>query len=166
MSDMNKQNYMARNLSLRSLLARVAIAVSLLMALPALTVEVAAQRGPKFDPQRFERELEAYVVEKAGLTAQEKEKFLPVYREMRAKQRAVFDKASFRHKPNFDSEEECEEMIRQHDNNEIRLKRIQRTYHNKFLTFMPAKKVIKVIGAEDEFHRIALKKVGMKGRRR
>lgn len=163
---MEKLYHAYKGKSVALLIVRIFTIVAFAMAMPTFAVEATAQQKQKFDPQRFERELEKYVVEQAKLTNAERDKFLSIYREMRAKQRAVFDKTNFRHKPNFEDEKECEEAIRQHDSNEIKLKRIQRTYHNKFLTFMSAKKLFKVIRAEDDFHRMALKNVGMKGRKK
>lgn len=163
---MEKLSHAYKNESAVSIIVRIFMDMVLAIALLSFSVEATAQHKMRFDPQRFERELEQYVVKQANLTSTEREQFLPIYREMRAKQRAVFEKSNFRHKPNFEDEKECEEAIRKHDSNEIKLKRIQRTYHNKFLTFMSAKKVLKIIRAEDEFHRTALKKVGMKGRRK
>lgn len=162
---MNNICNISKKASTRVLLVHWMLVIAL-MLIPTFALEATAQHQRKFDPERFERDLESYVVKKSGLTVQEKNKFLPIYREMRAKQRKVFGEANAHHKPNFDSEKECENMIRQHDSNEIKLKHIQRTYHNKFLTFLSAKKVLKIIGAEDEFHRITLKKVGMRGKKK
>jgi len=148
-------------LNASELLRMVAVMV-LALALQFVPMRAVAQRPGAFDPQLFERELEKYVVKEAGLTDQETAKFLPIYREMRAKQHAVFDKFIKPTKPNFNDEEECAKAIREHDNNDIKLKQIQRTYHNKFLKVISAKKVMKVIRAEDDFHRKALRKAGAK----
>ena len=43
--------------------------------------------------------------------------------------------------------------IRERDEIEIEMKRIQKTYHERFLELLPASKVYNVIKAEDHFYR-------------
>lgn len=143
-------------------LSHIAAAFAIVLLLQFAPTNAAAQRHDTFNPQQFERELEKFVVKEAALTKSEASKFLPIYREMRAKQHAVFDKFIKPTRPDFNNEEECAKAIREHDNNDIKLKQIQRTYHNKFLKVISAKKVMKVIRAEDDFHRNALRKAGAK----
>lgn len=137
------------------------VKVLLLLIFMMGAVEAAQAQGSKdFNPEQFDRDLEAYVIKAAGLTAKEKASFLPVYREMRAKERAVFDKARLKRHPDFESEEECAQAIREHDRNDVKLKQIQKSYHSRFLSMLPAKKVLKIIRAEEDFHRDALKRFG------
>lgn len=152
--------------AMRGVTARLCIIIVCMIALQAIPQQAIAQKNPKFNPERFERELEAYVVENSDMTAAEKAKFLPLYREMRAKQRKIFEKTRLKGRPEFSSDEDCARIIREHDTSEIKLKQIQRTYHNKFLSIMPAKKVLNIIKAEDEFHRKALHKAGMKWKKK
>ncbi len=111
--------------------------------------------GPKgnFDPKAFEQDLEQYIVKEAGLTKAEEEKFLPIYREMRQKQIKVMDstRKAFENKPT--TEKDFENLLKTHDNQDIELKKIAQTYHNKMLNVVPASKVVKVIRAEQNFHR-------------
>ena len=51
----------------------------------------------------------------------------------------------------------CDYLIKQQDKLELELKKIQQTYHNKFLEILPAGKVFDVIRAEERFHRHSLK---------
>ena len=46
----------------------------------------------KFNPEEYQRKLEAHITKFAGLTIQEAQRFFPLFREMQQKQRAIFMK--------------------------------------------------------------------------
>lgn len=77
---------------------------------------------------------------------------------MQRKQRAIYDRMRQMGKVKPQDEAGCQKAIQEHDNIEVELKRIQQTYHNKFLDILPASKVYDVIKAEDHFHRRMLKR--------
>ena len=53
------------------------------------------QRGQRrFNPQKFQAELEQFITTEAGLTPQESAAFFPVYRDMRKKQMTYFAEGS------------------------------------------------------------------------
>ena len=115
-----------------------------------------AQKAKPFDPIKFEADLEQFIATQAGLTPQESSRFFPVYREMRNKQRAFFGVDKLYSHVDVNDDRACAKAIMERDNNEISIKKIIRTYHNKFLEILPARKVLKVIKAEDDFHRRVL----------
>jgi len=122
-----------------------------------------AQHQP-FNPAKFEAELEQFIATEATLTPQESSRFFPLYREMRKKQIAIMS-AGWKNK-NIDTSNDkaCAEAIRQHDNRDVEMKELQRTYHNKFLQILPAGKVFRIIRAEDKFHRQAFKRATRRDR--
>lgn len=126
----------------------------------------AQNRGQGFTPERFQAELEQYITRKACLTQQEASRFFPVYREMRRKQRSVHKemKSLKRIKPVTDAD--CKKNIKMRDEFEIEIKEIQKSYHNKFMQILPAKKVYDVLNAEDRFHRQIFKRAAGKNRRK
>ena len=128
------------------------------MFLFSLNISVYSQNreNQRFNPERYQADLEKYIVRKAGLTAKESAAFLPVYREMKAKMRPVFE--SNRKKINANSDAECKQFIQQRDANELQLKKIQQQYHNKFLKILPPTKLYKLIREEENFHRYAFNK--------
>lgn len=65
-------------------------------------VSMGAQR--RFDPDKFRAELHRFITVEAGLTRQEAARLFPVYDEMMAKQRPVFDRLRTLHnaKPSSD----------------------------------------------------------------
>lgn len=121
-------------------------------------VTISAQKRPKFNPQRFETELEQYITTEACLTPQEAAEFFPLYKEMREKQRSYFLKAGQYRHIDYRDNELCEKAIRELDENEIQMKKIQQSYHIKFLKKLPAGKVLKIWRAEEKFHRKAFSK--------
>lgn len=114
----------------------------------------------RFDPERYQRDLEAFITKKAALTAQEATAFFPLFREMQAKQRALFAK----HRQAFDKKIFTDNAaalnaIVAHDEREIEIKKILQVYHKKFLKVLPATKVLKCIHAEEEFNKIMMNNI-------
>ena len=121
------------------------------------TLTLSAQGPQRFSPEKFQADLEQYIVTEANLTQQEAAKFLPLYREMQQKQRAVYERQRQLGWGKPADEKGCEKAIRQRDEYDLELKRIQQTYHNKFLSIISASKLYDVINAEDRFHRQMLR---------
>ena len=67
------------------------------LCLPAQEVN----KPEQFSPEKFDAELRQFITNEAKLTEQEAAKFFPVYKEMQAKQRAVFarQRAQLMNKP-------------------------------------------------------------------
>lgn len=134
----------------------------------ALTIVAQEQRPSqqKFSPERFQAELEKHITKQACLTAKEAASFFPIYKEMQAKQRAIFDRQRQLDKVKPADEKGCEKAIRQRDEYDLELKRIQQTYHNKFLTVLSASKLYDVLKAESGFHRQMLRNAGHHGKKK
>ena len=127
-----------------------------------VTVTVVAQTmghqpPQKFSPEKFQADLEQFITKEACLTPREAAKFFPIYKEMQAKQRAVFERQRQLGWGKPADEKGCEKAIRQRDEYDLELKRIQQTYHNKFLSVISASKLYDVLKAEDRFHRQMLR---------
>ena len=136
----------------------------MLLLLTVCTVSLQAQDNrtkahKPFDPVKFETEMEQFITSNAGLTQQESAKFFPLYREMRKKMMENFGKERQARKMDWNDEKTCEEAIKKHDQNEIYMKELQKAYHVKFLDVLPATKVLRVIHAEEKFHRQTMKRV-------
>lgn len=116
------------------------------------------QQDQRFSPERFEAELQQFLVAEASLNPQEAAKFFPVYKEMQRKRRALFDRQRQLAKIKPQDEKGCQKAIREYDDINVELKRIEQTYHNRFLDILPASKVYDLIKAEDRFHRRMLKR--------
>lgn len=122
-----------------------------------------AQDRPKFDPVKFEADLEQFVIKEANITPAEQKEFLPIFREMRKKQVSLMEasRKNFGKKPS--TEQEWEQSIKNHDAMEIEMKKIAQNFHLKAIKVIPASKVMKVIKAEECFHRQQFKQFAGKG---
>lgn len=109
--------------------------------------------APKFDPEEFTKRMEGYIAIKAGLTKEESEKFFPIYREFKAKQRDLTFKQQRlqREKPAKDSD--YDNVITQIAKLSVQIAQLEQTYFPKMCRVVPAKKVHAVLQAESDFHR-------------
>lgn len=144
--------------------SKLAVLLSVIMLSMLSTVSTegwagnAKKQRPPFDPKRFEAELEQYITTHAGLTPREAARFFPVYRQMMKKMRSHFDAMRRFHYVNPKDERACMEAIRRQDELDIEMKQLQQEYHSRFLYILPASKVLRILKAEEQFHRQAFKK--------
>lgn len=131
---------------------------SLLLIICLLSVITTFAQKQRFDPEKFEAELERFIVTEAGLTPVEAARFFPVYREMRQRQLAIFfEDKNFAHVDETNAVA-CTRAIREHDDHDLQMKKLQKEYHERFLKLLSPQKVLRVIHAEDKFHRQAFRK--------
>lgn len=130
----------------------------LIMSITLLLVVVAAAAEHDFNPRRFQADMETFIVKEAGLTPAQIDKFLPLFREMQTKQRALFDEMrQYRRMADFGDDNACARAIHRMDNIDVQIRRIQQQYHRKFLAVLPGRVVMKILRAEDCFHRQAFR---------
>lgn len=115
------------------------------------------QDHKKFNPDEYQRKLEAHITKFAGLTTLEAQSFFPLFREMQQKQRAIFKKQRKRNQSMFSNNKAALIAISEHDEAEIQIKKLQQNYHKRFLKVLPASKVLKCIVAEEVFNRRMMK---------
>lgn len=118
------------------------------------------QPSQRFSPERFEAELQSYITKEANLTPQEAAKFFPVYKEMQEKQRVLFGRQGLQGFTKPQDEQGCLKAIKESDEIDVELKRIQQTYHLRFLELLPASKVYDILKAEQSFHRHMMRNWG------
>lgn len=114
----------------------------------------------RFSPERFDAELQQFITDEAHLTAEEATRFFPVFKEMKQKQRQLFNRQREQSRVKPQDEAGCMNAIKERDEIELQLKHVQQTYHNKFLEILPASKVYDIINAEDRFHRRMMRNWG------
>lgn len=132
----------------------------LILLMPLMVVGMMAQGKPKpFDPDRFQCELEQYMIRRAGITPQEASKFFPLFREMQKKQRVLFTESRMLRQIDMNDNDACLEAVRRMDEIDLQIRLIQQQYHQKCLSVLPATKLMKILRAEDEFHRKAFERV-------
>ncbi len=127
----------------------------LLMSL--LVVLSASAQEKKFDPEKFDQEMEQYITKKAHLTQQEASKVFPVFREMHNKQRSVYQRMRALGKSKPADEAGCAEAIKVRDKCNLELKQLEQCYHQKMLQTVSASKLYDIIKAETYFYRKMMK---------
>ena len=132
--------------------------IALLIGL-LLTEILAAQPKERFDPERFQADLEQFITVEAALTAQEAAIFFPVYREMKQKQHAIFGQMKRYRFTDVTDDKASHKAIKEQDKLDIQIKELQQKYHDKFIKLLPAGKVLKIIKAEDKFHHQAFRRM-------
>ena len=139
---------------------RIHIILIALFAAVSLYAQDNTQPQQRFSPEAFDAAMQDYITREAGLNVQEAAKIFPVYKEMMAKQREVFEKQRKMVRVKPQDEAGCLKAIKERDDYDLELKRIQQTYHNKFLELLPASKVYDILKAEDAFHRSFMRNWG------
>jgi hypothetical protein len=120
-----------------------------------ITANLVAQDRPPFDPKKFDAEMEQFISQEACLTPQEAAAFFPLFNEMQQKQRLLFNKMKLYRHIDTNDNRACREAIKEQDEIDIQIKKIQQQYHQKFMKVLSPGKVMRVIKAEDRFHRRA-----------
>ena len=137
----------------------------IIIVMLALCLITNAQEDRKFSPEKFDAALQHYITNEAKLTQQEALKFFPIYREMQSKQRPLFDRQRKLVTEQPQDEASSLKAIRERDEIDIEMKRIQKTYHERFLELLPASKVYNIIKAEDNFYRNTFRRFSHNQRR-
>lgn len=136
--------------------------IILLLGIMLFAIQVSAQDKPRFNPERFEADLEQYITTHAGLSPAEASAFFPVYKQMQKSIRMLFFQARrCRHIDTRDNQQ-CLEAIKKRDSLDVQIKKVQQQYHMKFCKILPAGKVFSIIRAEEEFHRQAFRHMAKK----
>lgn len=135
--------------------------LAVLLMLWTCIIGVGAQKkhNPAFDPKRFDAEMEQFITTEACLSPGEAAKFFPVYRKMMKKMRLIFDESRRMRHIDLSDNEACAKAINRQDELDIELKQLQQEYHVKFMSILPAGKVMRILKAEEKFHRQAFKRM-------
>ena len=139
------------------------ITLSLLLM---MTIMVNAQDHKRFSPEKFEADLRCFITKEASLTPQEADKLFPVFREMREKQREIYEKMRKLGMNKASDDEACKQFIIEYDKLNLELGQLDVTYHKKMIRMIPASKVYEVMKAEKRFHRQMMKGWQRRGRQR
>ena len=131
--------------------------IVVLSLLLMMTFMVSAQDNKRFSPEKFEADPRCFITKEASLTPQEADKLFPVFREMREKQRVIYDKMRKLGMNKASDDEACKQFIIEYDKLNLELGQLDVTYHKKMMKLIPACKVYAVMKAEKRFHRQMMK---------
>lgn len=130
-----------------------------MMMLVCLMAITASAQERKFNPAKFKADAKAFILKEVSMTPTESKAFFPVYFEMIDKKGEVFKRLGQMRKQQPKTDAEARKLITTHDQLSLRLQQIENDYHKKFLTVLPAKKVLLVMRADGKFRRQSLQKV-------
>ena len=131
--------------------------ITILFAVVLCSTMLFAQQPGKFDPRKFQADMEQFITTEAGLTPQEAQHFFPMYREMMQKQRLLFDQMRRNRQIDVNDEAACLKSIKKADEIDLEIKQLQQNYHQKFMQVLSATKLFRVMRAEEKFHRQAFR---------
>ena len=121
---------------------------------------VFAQKKGKCTEKEFHAKKQAYITEKAGLTAEEAEKFFPLYFELHKKKKAA-NKSTWdiarKGKQAETSEAEYEKIIDAFFEGQHHVLDLEKEYINKYREIISDKKIYLVYWAEIKFNRNMMK---------
>lgn len=109
-----------------------------------------------FDPEAYFRKMEAYIAEQAGLTAAEEKAFFPLFREAKRQQRELsrkIKKQMRRLSQENPNEATCNQILAEVQNLHLQEAQLQNAALREWRKVLSAKKVLKVLKAENEFGR-------------
>lgn len=114
----------------------------------------------RFSPERFEAQQQEFITREAHLTQQEAALFFPLYKEMQDKQRTLFGRQRELSRTKPTDEAGCLRVIKESDEIDLELKRIQQSYHTRFLELFSASKLYDILQAEERFQRHLMRSWG------
>ena len=138
----------------------------LLMA--SLSASAQMHKEKRISPEEFRAKTEAFIGSKAGFTAEEAQKFFPIYHEMKGKQWKIMQEVGKlkQQKPGFTStDKEYAAIVSEIKDLNVQIAQIEETYYKRMCKAVPAQKVFMAMQAEDDFHRQALSRFNHDRRR-
>lgn len=125
------------------------------------------QRPPQgeqqFSPEKFEAQMQEFITKEAKLTPEDAAKFFPLYKEMQDKQRKLFARQRELANVKPSDEQGCLNVIKESDEIDLELKRIQQNYHKRFISMLSASKLYDIMQAEQRFYRHMMRDWGRGG---
>lgn len=135
-----------------------AIIVSIFALLPVLAQQNEGERPRRFNPELFKARMETYIREKANLTQEEGNIIFPVYHEMHQKLMEVHQQMHNLKKANMNQQpQDATKTVTEILNLKVKLSKIEQTYYTRMSKLIGGEKILKVMYAEDSFHREMLK---------
>ncbi len=129
----------------------------LLTLVLAFTGAMAQNQGPqRFNPDEFRARLEEHITREAKLSKAEADKFFPIYREMKDKQRKVAMQAmelKRKHPASDATDKDYLNVVNKIASLDAQVASIEAEYYKKLCKVVSPKKVYAAILADDDFSR-------------
>lgn len=125
-----------------------------------------AQGDNRFNPEQYKKDLEAALIRDAKLTPSEAQAVIPIFFEMRDKERALYDKERNLYKKNPADNQEAEKILQEMNCIERDIQKIHNCYLARALKIVSATKVLAIKKSEAQFHRNMMRRMANKGKKR
>ena len=138
-----------------STMKKLILGLSLILLSVATWAQPAQQqnRQPRFDPQKFQQMMEFELAKAAELTADEAKAFFPLYNELRKKQRDM-GMQIYQLKANAPTDSKgAATAVNKINTLKVEMAELEQEYYKRIMKVVPANKIIKVMRAEDNFHK-------------
>ena len=132
----------------------------LLTLMCMLCLPLNAQKKEKCSEEEFQHKKQTYIMQEAGLTAEEAKQFFPIYFELQNKKKAINQEAwKSAHKGNNPetNESEYETIIDNIFNAQQAITELEKEYIQKYRKFISNKKLYMIYRAEIKFNRNMMK---------
>lgn len=143
------------------------LTLTLVCALVCTLTLMAQPKGEKkFSPEQFKERMEKALTKHAELTAEEAKAVLPIFMEMKEKQRKIGKKMAKIKKVGKDetlSDAEYAKRIKQVEELKEDMAEMESEYYEKMVKAIPAQKVWRIMKADDQFHRQMLSHFNQRG---
>lgn len=122
---------------------------------------------PRFDKEKFEHEMQDYIICNAGLSPREAEAFMPIFFEMKEKMRNQQRKIEIAYRRAVRSnmsDKDCRRILDEVEKMELRLNNIRTDYMKRLRKLIPASKLVKALNADQNFGRDQFRKMFHSGK--
>lgn len=135
-----------------------------LLALMAIVPGIKAQEGSSSGTEKIQVQKVAFLTNKMGLTAEEAQKFWPVYNEYDAQRNQILEQrrsTSYYYTQNASklSEKETDAIIQKYISLQKQETELLEKYNARFRQILPASKVMKLYVSEVEFRNFLLRQI-------
>ena len=137
----------------------------ILAVISCMATTLAAQQKQHMSPQEYCDKQQAFITKHAKLTPEEAKAFFPIYFEfqqnkwkinMEARKNIKWEKGT------EISDEKWKELVYEKAEAKIKIAKLEKSYIEKYLNILPARKILYVQRAEDAFQREIIKEVARK----
>ncbi len=140
------------------------IILTLTIALMAVT-SLTAQSKRRFSHEEFQARQQAFITEHAKLTTDEAKAFFPLFFELQKSKwlinKDVRKKVGMKRGQQC-TEEQCTQLIHEFADAKVKIAELEKEYIDKYLTVIPARKILGVQRAEEMFQREMLKNISQR----
>lgn len=124
------------------------------------TISIYAQQRKRFTHEEFCQKQREFITENARLTPEEAKEFFPLFFELQQNKWKINNEARKKVKKERGqklTDEECKELVNEFSDAKIKIAKLEKSYIEKYLKVISARKILDVQRAEDRFQKEMIK---------